>query len=319
MDALDKQIVDELHFYERVSLNAMAKQLHTSTRTMRRRISQLVKNRIIEVVAIPNPQEQQGWALIGLKVAAGTLRRIALELAINPHVYFVTISMGCFDILCGVQFESVKELTDFVDFELSRIPGINSTDTMPISRPRKYYTFYWTNKDGEPSDNTPPSGSGARRKQTMDDIDQAILMILMKNGLTPIAEIKEALNQTDRFIRRRIERMENNNVFIYGVISNQRHLLRKIGATIGIKVNSRSADSVIEDIIPSPLIRLAAISHGRFNIILTGRFGSMDALMNFVDNELTLVKGIDSIEVFLDSRPTKYYGVTWPILETPCM
>ena len=118
--------------------------------------------------------------------------------------------------------------------------------------------------------------------------------------------------------------MEENNVFVYAVLSNQQHVLRRTGAMIGINVSGRAVDSVIGDIIPDPAVSIAAISTGRLDIILSTRFANMNKLVCFICDTLPLIKGVNTIETHLYSAVAKYYGLRWPMPElasptaTPC-
>ena len=313
MDIFDKRIIDELSFDEQLSIADLAKSLSASERTVYRRVAKLIGDRVIKVIAVPNPHGKRGWALIGLKVLPGTFRKTVQELINNPSIYFVTVSMGRFDFIIGVRFHSVTELTNFVNFELSKTIGVAEWETMILSQPRKYYNLYWPPGGGELSDNTQPTGLNTPTKYAVDDVDRAILKFLMDDGLTRVARIAEALDLPERVIRNRIIRMKDHNLFTFIVMSNQQHVLRRTGALIGINVKGRSANSVIEEIIPNPAVVIASVTSGRFDIILSCRFANLDGLILFTKDVLPGIKGETTIDAHLEGIPLKAGTVMWPL------
>ena len=48
------------------------------------------------------------------------------------------------DFVIVVSFGSINELSYFANFELTKISGILSTETMVLTQPRKYYGFSWS-------------------------------------------------------------------------------------------------------------------------------------------------------------------------------
>ncbi|MDD4986878.1 MAG: Lrp/AsnC family transcriptional regulator [Dehalococcoidales bacterium] len=147
----------------------------------------------------------------------------------------------------------------------------------------------------------------------MDHYDRSILKVLMNNGFSRASDIKTALDCSERFVRRRIRRMEDNNLLTFVVLNNPQHVLRDMGATIGIGVVGTSPDEVIAELVKKPCVITAFTTNDKFSIVLTARFDSSDMLVRFVHDELPSISGVTNVETFPSYRPLKYFDVVWPI------
>lgn len=130
----DAQIIDCLRRDARSSAAHIAKQLHMPETTVRHRLNRLVKQGVIEFVALSNPLElgYHIWALIEVQVDASKIRSIARRLANEPEVYFVGITTGSYDIFAAAVFRSNEELLDFLTGRFGKIRGIVRTSTSSV-------------------------------------------------------------------------------------------------------------------------------------------------------------------------------------------
>ena len=125
MDELDQKLLDELEHEGFKKAAALASKLGAGERTIQWRIRRMRSRGIIEVVALPNPVllGYRAWATIGINVAPGALYDVTRELVQSPLNYFVAYSIGEFDIMTDVFFDTIDRLMLFVSSELVRIKG----------------------------------------------------------------------------------------------------------------------------------------------------------------------------------------------------
>lgn len=315
MDKLDRDILDELQSHGFQKSAILSSKFGTSDRTIRRRMAIMKKNGIIKIIAVPKPMTSgwRAWAKIGIKVEAGTLIRVAQELIENDSIYFVALSLGKFDIMIAVSLDTIDRLAHFVNSELTSVAGILYTETMVLVSPRKYYDFSWPENAIEPD-----IGQGYRNKaitnynsHELDDIDRKIISVLTEDALTPIRVLKTRLGIAESTIRKRVERMLQEEVLKIEVVPNPESMEYEVWATIGLTVNSMSTDKVINNIIQNPAVYLASASLGRFNIVISARFHNIDLLNEFINTEIANTHGIGLTEVFLHTRPIKYHNIKW--------
>jgi Lrp/AsnC family transcriptional regulator, regulator for asnA, asnC and gidA len=314
MDDLDQKLLSELQLSGFQKSESLAANLDIGGRTIRRRIGAMKSRGIIKVIAVPNPVllGYRAWAKVGVKVLPSATEKVARDLVEHPSIYFVASSFGKFDFIIGVYHDTVDELTAFVNSTLARIPGIQSTETMVLISPRKYYNFSW-----------PEPAIGTERRcehchtllplHDVDAIDREIVGILTQGEMTPpaIPLLRSRLDMAEGTIRKRIKDMLEHEVFRIEVAPNPAILGYEVWATIGIGITQRSAHEVINTIIKNPDVYLASTSIGRFNVVISTRFHNLELFTRFVNEELTKIPGVSSVESFLHTRPLKYHNIKW--------
>jgi len=314
VDVLDQKLLGELQVRGFQKSEKLAASFDIGGRTIRRRIGAMKSKGIIKVIAVPNPVllGYKAWAKIGVKVLSTASAQIARQLVEHPSIYFVASSFGKFDFIIAGYFDTLDKLTRFVDTELNRIPGIQSTETMNLISTRKYYNFSWPEPKEEREIRCEHCNSLLPTHE-VDAIDRQIVSILTQDGVTPpaIPLLKSRLNMAEGTLRKHIKDMLEHEVFKIEVAPNPAILEYEVWATIGVVVTGHSAHEVIDTIIKNQDVYLAATSIGRFNIVISARYHNIELFTRFVNEELTKIPGINYVESFLHTRPLKYHNVNW--------
>jgi len=105
--------------------------------------------------------------------------------------------------------------------------------------------------------------------------------------------------------------MLNDGVFNIEVVPNPELLEYEVWATMGLTTSDHFVHKVINAIIKNPAVYLASDSIGRFSIVIAARFHSIELLNEFIHVELAGIKGIDTVETFLHTKPLKYHNIKW--------
>ena len=313
MDQLDQKLLAQLQVRGFQKSSTLAKGLSAGERTIHRRISAMKSKGLIKIVAVPNPVLLgcKGWAKIGIRVERTYVFSVARELVKHPSVYFVAYSLGTFDIIIAVQFDTIERLSSFVNSDLNSIKGVLSTETMLLMYPRKYYNFSWPAPlTGETGGSLETSDSPGNYK--VDETDRRIISVLKEDGLLRPKTVKTRLRLGESTVRKRIRSMLKAGAFTMEVVPNPEVLGSEVWATMGVTTNHQFAHEVIDTLLKHPAVYLAAVSLGRFNIILSARFHNIDQLHWFINGELSKIEGVSSIETLLHSKPLKYHSITWP-------
>ncbi len=313
MDDLDKKLLSELQSKGYQKSSILAPCLGVVERTIRRRINIMKKERIIKIIAVPNPIlfGYRAWAKIGIKVKPSSLFQVVQELIRHRSIYFVAYSLGRFDIMIAVHSESMDRLAYFVNSELPKIKGISGTETMLLMSPRKYYNLSWPEPALRENNRREHDASVTYDVYQIDETDRRIINILMEDGLTPVRVLKSRLGLGENTIRKRIKTMLKHGVFNIEVVPNPESLEYEAWATIGVNTSGQFVHKVIDAIIKNPAVYLASGSIGRFNIVIAARFHSIDLLNEFIHMELAKIKGVDTVETFLHTTPVKYHYIEW--------
>ncbi len=139
MDVIDKQLVQLLEKDATQSSKVLAAKLDVSAATVRRRTANLVKNNVIRLVAVVDP-EKAGFpfaAVLSLDVELEHLDSAIQHLDRRPEVRWLCTSTGRSNVVAVTQFASPDELADFTKGELARVKGVKHLETSIILKREK--------------------------------------------------------------------------------------------------------------------------------------------------------------------------------------
>jgi Lrp/AsnC family transcriptional regulator for asnA, asnC and gidA len=136
LDSLDYQIIQELHRDARMSASHIARITRSNERTIRKRIEWLVRNGIIRLTAIINP-ESFGYITatdIFLEADPTFETEILHRLKELPGITYIAFGQGTIDISVQVRFKNNGELREFIHKVLPEIPGAKVTGYTLVPR-----------------------------------------------------------------------------------------------------------------------------------------------------------------------------------------
>ncbi|MGP4051934.1 Lrp/AsnC family transcriptional regulator [Streptomyces sp. 2A115] len=132
LDDIDRQILAQLLGDGRVSIRALADQVHISRANAYTRIGRLVAEEVITgFTAQLNPQRAGlgTSAYVTLMIDQNAWRNISRELREIPYVEHVTLVTGDFDVLVLVRTPDNSVLRRIVLESIQAVPGVRSTRT----------------------------------------------------------------------------------------------------------------------------------------------------------------------------------------------
>jgi Lrp/AsnC family transcriptional regulator for asnA, asnC and gidA len=109
----------------------MAKQLHSSPATIRRKVKRLIDNNDIRIVARTNP-DKIGLlvrSLIGLHVQPSNIDSALRWLSDRPEIMWAASTTGRYDIVFVARFIDSSELTSFIQNDLPKLEGMTGSET----------------------------------------------------------------------------------------------------------------------------------------------------------------------------------------------
>ena len=131
MDELDRKITSILQQDGRASNASIARKLNVSEGTIRRRLKRLIKEKAIQILALPEPAKLGlgTEALVALQVDPGQLEEVAESLAGVTETVYVSANTGAFDIFTWVALPSQEALHGFLLNTVGTIPGVKRSET----------------------------------------------------------------------------------------------------------------------------------------------------------------------------------------------
>ncbi|MGN6676609.1 MAG: Lrp/AsnC family transcriptional regulator [Streptosporangiaceae bacterium] len=134
IDEIDRRVIKILQADGRRPNTEIARDLHVSETTIRKRVSQLVSQGLINIVAVPTPRAVglNLSAIIGISVTLPKLKEISEELKRQKEVRYVGLSTGRYDIIVEAFFLDQQHFLDFISNKLGGMDGITSLETSMI-------------------------------------------------------------------------------------------------------------------------------------------------------------------------------------------
>ena len=141
----------------------------------------------------------------------------------------------------------------------------------------------------------------------LDDLDNAILSALFKDGRTPLADLRVAIGQSESAIRRRIIRLRALGVLYFDIQVDPDVLGRHVQAVFWIVVSPAALDSIGRALAGHPEVAFAAAVTGPANLMAFALFRTARDLYMYITHSLGMLGGIQSVETSLIVRQVKQY------------
>ncbi|MDO4241969.1 MAG: Lrp/AsnC family transcriptional regulator [Microbacteriaceae bacterium] len=130
VDAVSKQIVEQLQLDGRKSYAEIAKVVGLSEAAVRQRVQKLTDSGVAQIVAVTDPMRLgfSRLAMIGVRVV-GDMRDVADQLAKMPEVSYLVMTTGSFDLMFEVVCEDDDDLIEILNTKIRQIEGVVATET----------------------------------------------------------------------------------------------------------------------------------------------------------------------------------------------
>jgi len=144
IDKTDSDIIKMLQKDGRLSNTTIAKKLGVSEATVRARLSRLVNEEYIQIVAVGNPIKL-GFDIVGMirfEIDLSKVDSIIRELKKLKPIWFIVLTTGNIDIHAEFNIRSLYELKELITKKINKIDGIIRTDTaLILDFPKREYTW----------------------------------------------------------------------------------------------------------------------------------------------------------------------------------
>ncbi len=144
LDETDRRIVAILQENGRTSNREVARVLGVSEATIRNRISRLIEDDLINIVAVPTPRAvgMTMSAILGISVSLPMMEDVVEELIHQPEVRYVGMATGRHDVIVEAFFHDQEHLLEFVSRSVGHMEGVTRVETSLILRVAKF-SYEW--------------------------------------------------------------------------------------------------------------------------------------------------------------------------------
>lgn len=136
VDEIDQRIIEALQQDGRRPFTKIAADLGISEASVRQRVSNLINNRVMQIVAVTNPIKL-GYhmaSMIGIRVRGEHLLQVAEQIAAFDEVIYLIICTGSFDLLAEVVCRDNDHFLHFLTDKLYKVPGVQQAETYTYLR-----------------------------------------------------------------------------------------------------------------------------------------------------------------------------------------
>lgn len=136
-------------------------------------------------------------------------------------------------------------------------------------------------------------------KVKLDSLDEKLAILLGKDATRSSEQLAEKLNVSAATVRRRIKKLTQNGLLhIVGVV-HPADFGYPLAAVIALNVDQNRVSKTVKDLSKRREVRWLSATTGHYDIILGGRFSSVDALADFIAKDLSKIEGLKDIETFI--------------------
>lgn len=136
LDEIDLQILKMLRKDGRLPYTAIAKELDLAEATVRKRVSRLMEEGVLNVVGVVNPAYigRAVTAIVGVHTEGQEVEAILSKLQEWDEVRYAAVCAGTYDLMLEIAVESNEELFHFLTKRLRAIPGVVGSDTSLVMK-----------------------------------------------------------------------------------------------------------------------------------------------------------------------------------------
>jgi Lrp/AsnC family transcriptional regulator for asnA, asnC and gidA len=295
LDELDRKLISVLKIDGRESLATIGTQIGLTGDSVKDRLDRLTAEGVIKVTCSVDPRVLgfNSIALVGVKVT-GSAELIAAELTSVSEFDFVCCVSGEYDILVEVVCRDDVHLLRVVDQYLRSRPDVSSVSSHNYLAVLKF----------QPSGSPEEPETGAPPHPGVDDIDRKIIRALQDDGRASFQDIALSIGVPYQTTRRRAKALLEGKIVRTETLVNRLIEGTAIVAGVNLRTTGPIAE-IAEKLLSLPEVEIAAVTSGRFDLLLEVACKDRDHLATLVGSVLPSIPGIASSETSIYQRVLK--------------
>ncbi len=137
----------------------------------------------------------------------------------------------------------------------------------------------------------------------IDDLDLTILSELSADASISVPKLSEKIKVNPSVVYSRIKRLVKKKLIErFTIVVNDQELGYQVKALVGINMDSKKRDTIIEELFQIKGVREIAEVTGRFDILVTLYAHSLDEMHQIVSDKIGKIDGIISSESFIEMK-----------------
>jgi len=137
----------------------------------------------------------------------------------------------------------------------------------------------------------------------IDDLDLTILSELSADASISVPKLSEKIKVNPSVVYSRIKRLVKKKLIErFTIVVNDQELGYQVKALVGINMDSKKRDTIIEELFKIKGVREIAEVTGRFDILVTLHAHSLDEMHQIVSDKIGKIDGVISSESFIEMK-----------------
>ncbi|MFH1915029.1 MAG: Lrp/AsnC family transcriptional regulator [Pseudomonadota bacterium] len=145
LDPHDRKLVAALTADGQLSPGKVAEEMGVTAPTVRSRMKNLISAGVLKVAGLIDPMKARGLtvALVGISLHSHEqLDEKLAQIGSLPRVNWCAVVTGRYDIIVEIVCsEDIGDLYDFLDQDLSKVGGVNSSESFVVMKSRRKWLF----------------------------------------------------------------------------------------------------------------------------------------------------------------------------------
>ncbi|MFD7491159.1 Lrp/AsnC family transcriptional regulator [Streptomyces sp. NPDC059832] len=307
MDDLDQHLLRALQLDGRAPFSRIARDRSVSERTVARRYQRL---RALGLRIIGQPVSSRlglsRW-LLRLHCTPDAAGTIAEALARRPDTSWVTLASGGTELYCAFNARTAEERNALLLGKLPRTPRVLSVSAHCMMRIFVGATSTWHATRFEPQGTAAAvdSGSSTAAPLGLDATDHILFTELARDGRATLPELAAAAGRSPSSVQRHLDRLRGEGALNLSVDFDPQLLGYHMATRIWLNVAPAHLRIVGETLATHSQIAFAAAITGTSNLVASGIFRDPADLYDYIDQRISRLPGIQSIETAPTLREVK--------------
>ena len=140
----------------------------------------------------------------------------------------------------------------------------------------------------------------------LDTLDHKIIAVLQENARLTNAEVAAMVGSSEPTVRRRIERLLQNQIVKIVAVAPPFALGYHVVAILGLQIDHSRLTEIQDALLAMPEIRFAGVTLGSYDIVTEAWFQTNTDLLAFLHERLSKIPGIQRIESLQVVKMIKY-------------
>ncbi|WP_433388693.1 Lrp/AsnC family transcriptional regulator [Micromonospora sp. KLBMP9576] len=311
LDPLDLKLLQALELDGRAPFSRIAQVLGVSDQTVARRFRRLHTTARLRVTGVTDDSRlgRESW-IVRLGCTPQSAEQLAAALARRPDTRYVDLASGGTEVLCAMQPRTRRERDELLLERLQRTPRVTSVSAHCVLH--SYYggPLGWLGKiraldPDEEAALRPPAIVAPAATVVLDDLDEALLAALRRNGRATLAELQVASGQSETVVRRCLERLRATGVLYFAVEYDHEPLGHGVEAMCWLTVAPHALAETGRAVAGHPEVRFAGAVTGAANVVLSLLCRTTGDLYAYLSDRIGALAGVRTAETVLTLRRVK--------------